>query len=50
MIEKIDFVAREPSAVVWRQQDAIAERIAAVLQERKRSVLNGASGTRNINA
>ena len=36
MIEKTDFVARESSAVVRRQQDAIAERIAAVLQERKR--------------
>jgi hypothetical protein len=36
MIEKIDFVARESSGVVRRQQDAIAKRIAAVLQERKK--------------
>jgi hypothetical protein len=35
MIEKTDFVARESSAVVRRQHDAIAERIAAVLEERK---------------
>lgn len=35
IIEEIDFVAREPSAVVRRQQDAIAKRIAAVLQGRK---------------
>jgi len=36
MIGKTDFVAGESSAVVRQQQDVIAERIAAVLQERKR--------------